>query len=415
MPEHKAREITGRVQPKVANSGKSYLYLVINLYDKNNKFKPKWISTGLPEKGNLKKAQAMLREKLTYYNELEKEKESEYYDTLEIGKETLFTDYIKKYCCELDVRNSTREGYEYRLAHVTDYFRDKPLTLSQINTPIMNRFFKYLRAEGKVNKKTGEHGPMAVRTVRSIKTLVVSSLNDAVIQGYMKHNPAACLKISNKKNSQLARKLFYMEVDELNKLLQFMEGINDPITDVVKLISYYGLRRSEALGIWEDESSLDLKKRKLHIKRTIVQVKGIHDEEDTKTADSNREYFITDEMMEFFQNVIAKKEENRKFYGNTYKESEFLFTWEDGEPFRPDYLYHHFVNVMRDFGNPKFTIHNIRHSCASLLFECGWSDWEIAEWLGHKDPQTTRQWYIIISKSHMKKKGDTLNGILKVV
>ena len=51
--------MTGSLQVK---NGK--YYMVLNSTE-NGKRKQKWISTGLPEKGNKRKAEQMLREKLT--------------------------------------------------------------------------------------------------------------------------------------------------------------------------------------------------------------------------------------------------------------------------------------------------------------------------------------------------------------
>ena len=51
--------MTGSLQVK---NGK--YYMVLNSTE-NGKRKQKWISTGLPEKGNIRKAEQMLREKLT--------------------------------------------------------------------------------------------------------------------------------------------------------------------------------------------------------------------------------------------------------------------------------------------------------------------------------------------------------------
>ena len=49
------RNMTGSVQ-----LSKGKWYCVLNMKDENGKRKPKWISTGFPEKGNKKRAQAKL-------------------------------------------------------------------------------------------------------------------------------------------------------------------------------------------------------------------------------------------------------------------------------------------------------------------------------------------------------------------
>ena len=109
-----------------------------------------------------------------------------------------------------------------------------------------------------------------------------------------------------------------MTLDELNEFLEYVEREKDEMADIIKVIAYYGLRRSEALGLYLGRDSVDLEHRRLHISRTVVKVSSLHDENDTKSQCSDREFYITDEMMAFFQRVIEKKEEDKAFYGNRY-------------------------------------------------------------------------------------------------
>ena len=51
--------MTGRVTLK-----NGFYYLILNTKGLDGKYKPKWIKTGLPEKGNKTKAEAMLRQAL---------------------------------------------------------------------------------------------------------------------------------------------------------------------------------------------------------------------------------------------------------------------------------------------------------------------------------------------------------------
>lgn len=406
--------VTGSIQSKTTKKGNTYLYMVLTI----NGGSPKWEATGLQEKGNIKKAKDMLRQRInqleTALNEAEREKEL-------LAKKSpaeliQFSDWMIQYIDSLKttVRGSTFEGYQCRLNHIVEYYTKNPVTLSEVTTGNLSTFCEYLLTQGKLDKKTGERKPLAIRTVQAIKVLIYSALHIAVKREYIKYNPAASVKIGNKRNKELAKKFNFMQVHELNQLFKFMSEKNDPLLDAVKVLSHYGLRRSELLGITIGKNSLDLENRRLHISRTIVKVTKIHDEEATKTTSSYREFYIIDEMYELFQKIIAKKEENKKFYGNTYHDSEFLFTWEDGIPFNPDYLYHHFTNVMKEFGRPNFTLHNLRHSCASYLYECGWKEWDIANWLGHEDATTTKEWYAVLTKAHNDKQAKTLGGILNM-
>ena len=62
--------MTGSLQQKTLADGKAYFYIVLNFYDRHTgKRKPKWIATGLPVKGNKRKAEQLLYEEIAKYPE----------------------------------------------------------------------------------------------------------------------------------------------------------------------------------------------------------------------------------------------------------------------------------------------------------------------------------------------------------
>ena len=69
-------------------------YAVINYKDNYGKYKQKWITTGLKERGNKKEAQKFLKEQLDKFNP-----EEVYEQTPEpqVKNDILFVDYIEQY------------------------------------------------------------------------------------------------------------------------------------------------------------------------------------------------------------------------------------------------------------------------------------------------------------------------------
>lgn len=414
--ESKVDEIKGSVQTKQTKKGKSYLYTVIYLPHLG---KYKWEATGLEAKGNIRKAEAILDKRIHQYK-IEQEEIEDTGQNRKLAKQgdsIKFVDWVVDFVdkTRATVRGSTIEGYEQRLKYIVDYFGESNIMLSQITARDIDDFVQYLLRQGKRNPKNGETSGLAIRTVRSIKTIIVSALNRAVIMGYVKGNVALSVPVGKKSNVSLGRKFHFMTLDELNHFLKFLETEHDELTDIIKVMAYYGLRRSEALGLYLGPNSVDLENRRLHISRTVVKVNSIHDEENTKSIDSCREFYITDQMMEFFRKIIEKKEANKRFYGNTYIESRSLFTWEDGLEFTPDYLYHHFASIMKRYGRPDFTLHNLRHSCASYLVAAGWEAKDIATWLGHSSYETSSRWYVVIEQAYKQKKAVELDGKLNIL
>ena len=64
-----------------------------------------------------------------------------------------------------------------------------------------------------------------------------------------------------------------------------------------------------------------------------------------------------------------------------------------GKRIRPDFLSQHFPDFLVAHQMKRIRFHDLRHSCASLLYANGVSLKEIQEWLGHSDISTTSNIY----------------------
>ena len=64
-----------------------------------------------------------------------------------------------------------------------------------------------------------------------------------------------------------------------------------------------------------------------------------------------------------------------------------------GKRIRPDFLSQHFPDFLVAHQMKRIRFHDLRHSCASLLYANGVSLKEIQEWLGHSTFSTTADIY----------------------
>ena len=64
-----------------------------------------------------------------------------------------------------------------------------------------------------------------------------------------------------------------------------------------------------------------------------------------------------------------------------------------GELMKPNFITQHFEILLAKNKLKKIRFHDLRHSCASLLYANGVSLKEIQEWLGHSDISTTSNIY----------------------
>ncbi|WP_420491904.1 tyrosine-type recombinase/integrase [Neobacillus niacini] len=74
-------------------------------------------------------------------------------------------------------------------------------------------------------------------------------------------------------------------------------------------------------------------------------------------------------------------------------DNKVVFTRDDGSPLRLAYLNEKLDIVIKKHTLHRITIHGLRHTHASLLFEAGASIKEVQERLGHSDIQMTMNIY----------------------
>ncbi|MCD7763119.1 MAG: tyrosine-type recombinase/integrase [Lachnospiraceae bacterium] len=396
--------MTGNLQTKKLASGKEYYYMVLNFRSEDGKRKQKWISTGLEVRGNKRKAEAMLREELQKYKN----------DLYSSDRDILFSDYLQKWLEQQrsSVSQVTFEGYSLHIRHPVAWFGERHLSLGDLKVSHFEDFYNEMLTSGKVNPRTGETSGLSVRTVREYKFIINSALNKAVANEIIPSNPALNIRVTNKTKKQLARKINFFTTEEANDFLDYVYGENDVLADLICATLFFGLRRSEVIAI--RIQSIDFQNHRLNIDHTIVKMLTLQEKDDTKTPDSNRSYPLTGEMEDFFRRVIEKKKENAAYFGDTYQENEYVFTWDDGRPFAPDFVYHHFTRLIKKYGRPGFTFHNLRHSTASILYEQGWHPKDIQEWLGHADFYTTMNIYTHLDKCHRAEKARALDEILHI-
>ena len=73
--------------------------------------------------------------------------------------------------------------------------------------------------------------------------------------------------------------------------------------------------------------------------------------------------------------------------------SYYIYVDPMGKRIRPDFLSQHFPDFLVAHQMKRIRFHDLRHSCASLLYANGVSLKEIQEWLGHSDISTTSNIY----------------------
>ena len=78
---------------------------------------------------------------------------------------------------------------------------------------------------------------------------------------------------------------------------------------------------------------------------------------------------------------------------------------------KPNFITQHFDLLLKKQGLKKIRFHDLRHSCASLLYANGVPLKDIQEWLGHSDIGTTSNIYTHLDYSNKVSSANAILGV----
>lgn len=266
-------------------------------------------------------------------------------------------------------------------SRIKTYFALNPIKLLELEPIHIQNFYDILLADG-----------LKPTTVIRYHAIIRKSLDYAFKNDLIVNNPADKVK-RPKKNIFVGS--FYSE-NELNTL--FEKSKNDPLHLVILLTAFYGLRRSEVLGLkW---SAFDFTNNTIIIKHKVIETivddkRTLLLKDKTKNLSSYRSLPLMPEIKEALLEHKQKIENNKKLFGNSYNKEykDYICVDAVGKIFRPEYITDHFSLVLKKNNLRHIRFHDLRHSCASLLLAKKVPMKAIQEWLGHSTYSTTANLY----------------------
>ena len=370
-----------------------YYYAVLNYTDSLGKRKTKWISTGLTVKGNKKRAEAILMDARRNFNPEEPKV---------MNGDILFADYMEKW---LDIIKSsvavpTFASYSTTVKKiVAPYFREKEVTLKNLTAKDIQEF--YLSELERVSPSSVIHYHANIH--KALKYAVKIDLIDV--------NPAD--KVERPKKDRYVGSFY--DADEVNALFEASKGSKLELP--ILFGAFYGLRRSEAIGLKWD--AIDFDQNTITIRHTVTSCdldgkRVLVASDTTKTKSSMRTLPLVPFMRERLLTLKEEQQENRRLCGRSYIKEylEYVCVNEIGDLIKPHYVTESFPKLLKTNGMRQIRYHDLRHSCASLLLANGVPMKQIQEWLGHSDFSTTANIYAHLDYSSKLTSADAmLNGL----
>ncbi len=374
---------------------KGYFYVVISYKNLDNKRVQKWLPTGLPVKGNKRKAEKILQDI-----------RSNYQIPTALGEDILFSAFMERWLDMVKSNLAVTTYAEYRRIverHIAPYFAARKIKLVDLRPKDIQEFYQHETKQRPISPNTIIHYHANIR----------KALQSAVKLELIESNPAD--RVEKPKVRPYVSN--YLVEEDINQLLMCFQG--STIEAPVILSCLYGLRRSEAIGLkW---SAIDFIGKTITIDHTVVSAKPNGERElfsvnGTKTKSSTRTLPLIPQIEDYLRELWDKKATNRLILGDSYndKYSDYICVDAVGDLIEPDYVTNRFRQEIKKHNLPKIRFHDLRHSCATILLANGIDIKLIQQWLGHSNYSTTANIYAHVDFRSKISTANVLNTSLKL-
>lgn len=295
-----------------------------------------------------------------------------------------------------DWENEHREEIGYRTWNnyrphfdaIVARYGDTPI--SQISAQDVNSELLRAKAQG-----------YSLTVVKTIKTIFTQILDFAVLNNYLKYNPALSVKLP--KGLPKGKRQGLTE-DEMRIV---MNSLDKPFGFFAYFLLCTGMRKSEALALSLED--IDLDAREINISKSLESVYSKPVVKSPKTENGVRTVPIVDALYEPLKArmkevpgdlLFPANKSNRNAGGGYMTEKAYEVAWKN-------YCETTGLNI---------TAHQLRHGAATIMFETGVDELTAQRILGHSNISITREIYTDLRAKQNKKSINKFNkGISKYV
>ena len=295
----------------------------------------------------------------------------------------------------------TIAGYTYIANDITLYFTNvAPVLTAELTTSQVEAYLAWER----MRRQPEYAGTYKVSALYADGSGIENTVHHrytvlrAILQ-YAKREGIVTRNVASKRDCQIdvpkpqQQEFAVLNVDEARELLRELDHAPLWFRAAVMLGLLLGLRRSEVIGL--RASDLDWENHILTVRRTATQQTiGGRNTVTIKPYTKNRHpktFVITDNLTDLLQKLCNEHAQNEEMFGRAYVQdwNGYLMRYKDGQLISPNALTRAFSQFIEKHGFKKVRYHDLRHSCASILYANGTDIMTIQEILGHAQLTTT--------------------------
>jgi integrase len=263
----------------------------------------------------------------------------------------------------------------------------------------------WMLADGR--KRGGKAGTgLSTRSVQLALGRLTAAFDQAVDDGQLARNPFRGVKPPK---SVRLEKTAWSE-DEARAFLA--EASRDRLAAAWQL-SLNGLRREECLGLrWAEDVDLDAATVTVASVRVLVAGR-VHVQDCPKSERGARTLPLDASAAAGLAGLHARQAAEKLAAGPAWRDSGYVVTDELGEPVDPAWFSAEFLRVVKRAGIRRITLHEARHTAASLMEKAGVPASIAAAWCGHT-VAVNKSTYVHALPGDLAVARDTLAGIYKI-
>ena len=340
-----------------------------------------------------------------------------------------YLDYWIENYCKVNLKYNTIQTYKIL---IKKYIKPKIgyYKLSTITSVSLNNFITELVNENNLSKAY----------FKNILKVVKGSFRDATnIYGFIKYNPALTIRLPKITKEQKDIKHLYTQ-EEIDRILKRFKN-NYTFTCAFLTSCYTGMRTGEVFALtWED---IDLEKGIINIQHSVYDkpkdILGRWCLGTTKTENSKRKINICNTLKQALSNYKKYQEQLKELYADDYKyyhledvineygkivdkriiinkqneeKINLVFTKEDGTYVRTDIIKYPYKIIKNEL-NIDCRFYDLRGSYATKTLNNGIDLRDIADLLGHRNIETTGNYYISSTEETKLKAINSLEQTIK--